>query len=54
MVPKMRPRIEGAMEERVREYKDDAGFDDPADFVRYCVAKELDRREDMYATGDSR
>jgi hypothetical protein len=41
----MRPRIEGRLEERAKRHATDVGFEEPADFVRYCVAKEMDRRE---------
>jgi len=38
-----RPTIKGTLEEQMDKYMEIAGFDDKADFTRYCVRKELER-----------
>ena len=43
----MRPDVTGRLEQRINDELEDAGFDNGADFVRYCVRKELDRREEL-------
>ncbi|WP_161596503.1 hypothetical protein [Salinigranum halophilum] len=43
----MRPRIPDEMQDRIEGVMGDAGFDDAGSFIKYAVAKELDRREDM-------
>jgi hypothetical protein len=37
-----RPAIKGALETQVHEYMEIAGFDDPSEFTRYCLRKELE------------
>jgi len=37
-----RPAIKGALETQVHEYMSMAGFDDPSEFTRYCLRKELE------------
>lgn len=51
----LRPSIKGVLEDQVEEYMEDAGFESPASFVRYCVRKEIEQlRKQRIAAEDDR